>query len=174
MAIIRKLIDLGAEINHSIAHHAGRTELQGAAENGRAEAVDYFLSIGARVNAPPSKFKGVTALQGAASSGNVGIVRQLLLCAMYPSFKYFTLVFSMPVPANQTDNFPTYTIMVNDVSGASHSFRCFFLTEDLRADEANLGILRPSRKYTKQSLRCWYGLCRQLWRGWCSQLVHKL
>lgn len=79
---------------------------------------------------------------------------------------------SIPVPANTTDNFPTWTLTVNNVSDPIvwHRMVAYVLSHK---DRSNLGLLSSSRKDPRQPLWRWHGLRYQLWFRWCPKLVHQ-
>lgn len=59
-----------------------------------------------------------------------------------------TLSQSHPVPANQTDNFPTYAITVNDVSTVPLLMRTLYSPPRL-LDQPHLGVLRPGSQHCR-------------------------
>lgn len=77
VAIVEKLLRLGADVNALPSPSHGRTALQGASENGFSNIVTILLNQGADVNGPAARYSGLTALQGASLNGHVDVIRLL-------------------------------------------------------------------------------------------------
>ena len=77
-ALIKVLIEAGANPNPSLQPGVKRTPLQLATEKGRVDIVNLLLDNGADINAPPFDRYGATALQFAAIGGYVGIAQLLI------------------------------------------------------------------------------------------------
>jgi ankyrin repeat protein len=78
LAMVRTLINAGADANTGARKDIDRTPLQAAAELGSFDIVRLLLDHGADVNAPPHYDHGATALQFAAIYGYTGIALLLL------------------------------------------------------------------------------------------------
>jgi ankyrin repeat protein len=78
LAMVRKLINAGADANTGARTNISRTPLQAAAELGSIDIVHLLLNHGADVNAPPYYEYGATALQFAAIGGYTGIALLLI------------------------------------------------------------------------------------------------
>jgi len=78
VSLVRKLLELGADVNAPASTSSGITALQGAVWRGHHAVVDILLQSGAEVNSPPAKYKGVTALQAACLIGDERMVELLL------------------------------------------------------------------------------------------------
>lgn len=76
--IVRRLLDVGADVDAEPAKYSGRTALQAAAAMGHEGVVVLLLEANADVNAAPGRHSGRTALQAAADCGHVGIINLLL------------------------------------------------------------------------------------------------
>ena len=77
-ALIKVLIEAGANPNSSLQPGVIRTPLQLATEKGSIDIVNLLLDKGADINAPPFDRYGATALQFAAIGGYVGIAQLLI------------------------------------------------------------------------------------------------
>lgn len=77
-ALIKVLIEAGANPNPSLQPGVKLTPLQLATKRGRVDIVNILLDNGAHVNAPPFDRYGATALQFAAIGGYVGIAQLLI------------------------------------------------------------------------------------------------
>ena len=77
-ALIKVLIEAGANPNPSLQPGVRRTPLQLATEKGSIDIVNLLLDKGADINAPPFDRYGATALQFAAIGGYVGIGQLLI------------------------------------------------------------------------------------------------
>jgi ankyrin repeat protein len=75
---IRKLLDLGADVNARADDFRGATALQFASIKGNFEAVDILIKAGADINALPAAYDGRTAVEGAAEWGRLDMVHYLL------------------------------------------------------------------------------------------------
>ncbi|KAK2611838.1 hypothetical protein N8I77_005159 [Diaporthe amygdali] len=78
MSLVRRLLELGADVNAPPSPTAGYTALQAAVGGGYGVIVTLLLEHGADVDGAPAKCKGYTALQGACLGGYVGLVELLL------------------------------------------------------------------------------------------------
>jgi ankyrin repeat protein len=78
LAMVKKLIMEGADVNLGIRGDILTTPLQAAAKKGSIDIVYLLLEHGADVNAPPHYKYGATALQYAAIGGYTGIALLLL------------------------------------------------------------------------------------------------
>lgn len=78
MEIIKRLLDLGADINAAPAETMGYTALQIVALMGDLEVATLLVHLGADVNAPRGRWRGKTALDGAAAGGHLDMVKFLL------------------------------------------------------------------------------------------------
>ncbi|KAH7141695.1 ankyrin repeat protein [Dactylonectria macrodidyma] len=76
--LVRRLLQLGADVNAPPSPSAGYTALQAAAGGGHAVISRLLLENGADVNAAAAKYKGYTALQGACLQGHIELVDLLL------------------------------------------------------------------------------------------------
>lgn len=63
---VRKLLDLGADVNAAAGDLRGATVLQFSAMNGNFRIADMLIHAGAEVNAKPAPVGGRTAIEGAA------------------------------------------------------------------------------------------------------------
>ncbi|TLD08609.1 uncharacterized protein PgNI_07376 [Pyricularia grisea] len=77
-AIVRLLLDRGADVNQPARRGVKRTPLQAACELGNWKMVNLLLQRGANVGAPPTRRGGGTALQMAAKGGYIRIVELLI------------------------------------------------------------------------------------------------
>jgi len=80
LALVKKLLELGANINAPPSECHGRTALQAASsgEEPSLELVGYLLKEGADVNSKAGIKGGLTALQGAAIRGHIKIASMLM------------------------------------------------------------------------------------------------
>ncbi|KAI1328723.1 hypothetical protein F5Y16DRAFT_368539 [Xylariaceae sp. FL0255] len=78
LALVRFMVDQGANIHQSPGRGVVRTPLQYAVQSNNFEMVKLLLSLGADVNEKPAYRGGATALQLAAIKGNCGIAAELL------------------------------------------------------------------------------------------------
>ena len=78
IAVVRLLLEKGADINFPATRGIKRTPLQQVCEVGDFDLARLLLQSGASVNAPPAFRGGATALQLAAIWGYVGIAELLL------------------------------------------------------------------------------------------------
>jgi ankyrin repeat protein len=78
LAMVKKLIMEGADVNLGIRGDIFTTPLQAAAKKGSIDIVYLLLEHGADMNAPPHYKYGATALQYAAIGGYTGIALLLL------------------------------------------------------------------------------------------------
>lgn len=78
IAVLRSLLNAGADVNAPGASGIGQTALQRAALLNETECVRELLRAGADVNAPASSKSSFTALQAAAGQGNIEIMQILL------------------------------------------------------------------------------------------------
>ncbi|KAF3022936.1 hypothetical protein E8E14_005307 [Neopestalotiopsis sp. 37M] len=78
LAIVERLLEMGADINAPAGRHHGKTALQVAAKTGNMVIVDCLLRQNADVNAPGPDTHGRTALQAAAEAGHLQIIKYLL------------------------------------------------------------------------------------------------
>ncbi|KJZ70270.1 hypothetical protein HIM_10351 [Hirsutella minnesotensis 3608] len=76
--IVRRLLELGADVNAPPSPTGGYSALQAAAGNGFMEVTRILLDHGADVNAPRARYKGYTALEGACLAKNLHIVEVLI------------------------------------------------------------------------------------------------
>ena len=78
IAVVRLLLEKGADINFPATRGIKRTPLQQVCDVGDFDLARLLLQSGASVNAPPAFRGGATALQLAAIGGYVGIAELLL------------------------------------------------------------------------------------------------
>ncbi|TQV95552.1 hypothetical protein V2A60_000741 [Cordyceps javanica] len=78
VALVRRLLRLGADVNAPPSPTAGVTAIQAAARGGYLAIVELLLRAGADANAPAAKYKGFTALQGACLGGHAEVAALLL------------------------------------------------------------------------------------------------
>lgn len=78
MALVRMLVEQGADINAAAAPTRGITALQGAIINGNIDLVAYLLEKGAQVDLAGAGREGRTAIEAAAEHGRLTIAGMLL------------------------------------------------------------------------------------------------
>jgi ankyrin repeat protein len=78
VALIKILVEAGADVNHPASGTIRYTPLQLASKSGNVEVILYLLDKGANVNAAPARFNGSSCLQLAAISGSISAVIVLL------------------------------------------------------------------------------------------------
>lgn len=78
MEIIKRLLDLGADLNAAPAETNGYTALQIVAQMGDLEVATLLIHLGADVNAPRGRWGGEVALDGATVHGHLDMVKFLL------------------------------------------------------------------------------------------------
>ncbi|KAH8684984.1 ankyrin repeat protein [Ilyonectria robusta] len=76
--LVRRLLQLSADVNAPPSPSAGLTALQAAAGGGYTEILKLLLEHGADINGAAAKYKGYTALQGACLRGHIEVVGLLL------------------------------------------------------------------------------------------------
>jgi len=78
VALVKRLLSLGAQDLPPPSARYARTALQKAVDMRDMELIDILLDAGANVNAAAARMNGATALQCAAMHGYLGIARRLL------------------------------------------------------------------------------------------------
>lgn len=78
LEVVKKLLDLGADVNAQASPTGGRTALQAAACHGQTAIVRLLLDSGADVNASAARYAGFTALQAACFNGDAALVKLFL------------------------------------------------------------------------------------------------
>ncbi|KAH6880827.1 ankyrin repeat protein [Thelonectria olida] len=76
--LVRRLLELGADVNAPPSATSGCTALQAAAAAGYMTILKLLLQHGADINGAPARHKGYTALQGACFRGHIEVVDLLL------------------------------------------------------------------------------------------------
>lgn len=87
ISVVRKLLDLGADVNAKPARRNGATALQFAAICGRFDLVNVLLNAGADLDAPPGYFEGRSAIEGAAEVGLLDMTKYLFDLGTDEGFK---------------------------------------------------------------------------------------
>lgn len=77
-SLVRRLLDMGADVNAKPNLHMGATAVQFAAINGNFEILNILLDAGANVNALPADHGGRYAIEGASEWGRLDMVTYLL------------------------------------------------------------------------------------------------
>ncbi|KAI0140428.1 hypothetical protein GGR57DRAFT_520789 [Xylariaceae sp. FL1272] len=77
IAIVKHLVDRGADVNAPAYDYWGSTALQSAVERGNIEGAKFLLEHGANIDAMPAKIYGRTALEQAASYGRLDMIQLL-------------------------------------------------------------------------------------------------
>jgi ankyrin repeat protein len=78
MALVKILVEQGADINIAAAPEKGITALQGAVINGNINLVAYLLEKGAQIDLAGAVEEGRTAIEAAAEHGRLVIAGMLL------------------------------------------------------------------------------------------------
>lgn len=76
--IVKRLLQLGADVNAPPSPTSGYTALQAASGGGFMSIVKLLLQHGGDINSPSAKYKGFTALQGACRGGYIDIVNLII------------------------------------------------------------------------------------------------
>ncbi|CZT47193.1 uncharacterized protein RSE6_07727 [Rhynchosporium secalis] len=78
IAVVKRLIAAGADVNAAGDFNRPRTALQIACSAGNGEIVDLLLGARADVSVPAAKYNGRTALQAASEGGHLPVIEKLL------------------------------------------------------------------------------------------------
>ncbi|KAF7526494.1 hypothetical protein G7054_g10751 [Neopestalotiopsis clavispora] len=78
LAVVERLLEMGADVNAPPAEYFGKTALQATAKTGNIAIVDRLLQKNADVNARGARVGGRTALQAAVEAGQMAIVQRLV------------------------------------------------------------------------------------------------
>ncbi|EFX03718.1 ankyrin repeat-containing protein [Grosmannia clavigera kw1407] len=148
LAVVRALLEAGADVNAPVSRHKGFTALQAACiADTKSNSITYtshplvelLLTAGANTDAPGSRYLGASALHAAAHMGHADIVQYLLSAG--------TSVNLVAGPSQQT---PLQTALFNDHSHDLSWEECQSVVKWLQGIDSGLDWT-PLDNYTSRS-----------------------